>query len=85
MKPTLHWSEQAREDQFDIFLTIAQDNSDAAERVYNAIEDRAETLISLPHIGVRRPDIDPSARVLIEGPYLILYKLIPRCAYGVCG
>jgi toxin ParE1/3/4 len=82
VKPTLHWSEDAREDLFEIFLTIARDNPGAAERVYNAIEDRAETLIDLPHLGVRRPELAAPARVLVEGAYLILYRTYPDVHLG---
>ena len=45
MSPTLYWSKEAREDLFDIFIKIAGDNPDAAERTYFKLEDRAESLI----------------------------------------
>ena len=82
MNSPLHWSERAREDLFEIFLTIAADSPDAAERVYNAIEDRADMLISMPHLGVRRPDISTDARALVQGSYLILYRTIPDVHMG---
>jgi toxin ParE1/3/4 len=82
MRPTLHWSEEAREDLFEIFHTIALDNPEAAERVYNAIEDRADTLILMPHMGVGRPDVASSARALVEGAYLILYRTVPEVHLG---
>jgi toxin ParE1/3/4 len=82
MRTTLHWSEEAREDLFEIFATIAADNPDAAERVYNAIEDRAETLVLLPHLGSRRPDLAGPARAIIEGAYLILYRTYPDVHMG---
>jgi toxin ParE1/3/4 len=82
VRAILHWSEDAREDLFEIFRTIARDNPAAAERVYNAIEDRAETLIDLPHLGVRRADLAPPARALVEGGYLILYRTYPDVHMG---
>jgi toxin ParE1/3/4 len=58
----------------DIYIVIGLDNPAAAERLYTTIETKAETLIRHPRLGPRRPDIRPTTRVLIEGPYLILYE-----------
>jgi len=82
MSPILYWSKEAREDLFEIFVTIAVDNLDAAERTYFKLEDRAESLISTPHMGMRRPEIAEPARVLVEGPYLILYRTYPDVHLG---
>jgi len=82
MSPTLYWSKEAREDLFDIFIKIAGDNPDAAERTYFKLEDRADSLILLPHMGVRRPEIAEPARVLVEGAYLILYRTYPDVHMG---
>lgn len=77
MKSSVLWTPQAREDLLDIYVTIGFDNPAAAERMYSAIEMHVETLASSPRIGVRRPEIAPSARVLVEGVYLILYETHP--------
>jgi toxin ParE1/3/4 len=77
MKPDLVWSPQAREDLLDIYVFIGIDSPDAAESLYTAIEAKADLLIAHPRLGVRRPEIAPSARILIEGPYLILYETHP--------
>lgn len=77
MRAKLLWSPQAREDLLNLYIRIGRDNVDAAERLYSAIEIKAEMLIASPRIGVRRPEIRPSVRILIEGPYLILYETRP--------
>ncbi len=77
MKRVLLWRPQAREDLLDIYVTIGLDNPAAAERVYSAIEDRVAALIVHPRMGMRRPEIAPTARVLVEGMYLILYETHP--------
>jgi toxin ParE1/3/4 len=77
MSPSLLWTPQAREDLLDIYVTIGLDNPSAAERVYTAIEDQADRLKAHPRLGVRRPEIAPSARLLTEGSYLILYETHP--------
>jgi toxin ParE1/3/4 len=82
MSPTLVWTPQAREDLLDIYVTIGFDNPDAAERLYTAIEERVTFLTMHPRLGVRRPEIAPSARMLVEGVYLILYETHPNTDDG---
>jgi len=77
MKPALVWTPQAREDLIDIYVTIGLDNEPAAERLYSAIESKALLLIHHPRLGVRRIEIAPTARMLVEGAYLILYETHP--------
>ena len=73
----LVWSPEARKDLLDIYIVIGLENSAAAERQYDRIEAKAEALSHHPRLGARRPDIQPRARVLVEGPYLILYETHP--------
>ncbi len=77
MKTSLLWSPQAREDLFEIYVTIGIDNPSAAERVYTALGDQVTRLADHPRLGVRRPEIAPSARMLVEGVYVILYETYP--------
>jgi toxin ParE1/3/4 len=77
MKPILLWTPRAREDLLDIYVTIGFDNPSAAERVYTALEEKANLLIGYPRLGVRRPEIAPAARMLVEGVYLVLYEVHP--------
>ena len=82
MPAELVWRPQALEDLRDIYVTIGLDNEEAAERVYSAIETRAETLLSFPRMGPRRPEIAATARMLVEGAYLIFYELYPDTDEG---
>jgi toxin ParE1/3/4 len=77
VKPVLLWTPQAREDLLDIYVTIGLDNASAAERLFTAIEEKAALLASFPRLGVRRPEIAPTARMLVEGVYVILYETHP--------
>jgi len=79
----LIWTSQAREDLIEIYTYIGLENQSAAERVFDAIQTKAELLIEYPRLGVRRPDIRPSSRMLIEGPYLILYETHPDSDEGL--
>lgn len=77
MKPALLWKPQAREDLLDIYITIGLDNPSAAERWISAMEEKATLLVGSPRLGVRRPEIAPAARMLVEGVYLLLYETHP--------
>lgn len=83
MRPTLLWFPQAREDLLDIYVAIGLDNPGAAERVYSTIESSINLLAEHPRLGVRRMDIAPSARMLVERPYLILYEISPDSDAGL--
>lgn len=78
----LLWTPQAREDLIEIYAYIGLDNPSAAERVFDAVQVKAESLGEFPRMGVRRPDIRPSTRILIAGPYLILYETHPDTDEG---
>jgi toxin ParE1/3/4 len=75
-------SPAAERDLEDIWLTIAADNPPAATRVVRAIGARIDQLAHHPRLGPRRPDIQPRARILVEGPYLILYETHPETDDG---
>jgi toxin ParE1/3/4 len=66
----------------EIYTYIGIDNPSAAERIFDVIEAKAGLLVDYPRLGVRRPEIRPSARMLIERPYLILYETHPDSDQG---
>jgi toxin ParE1/3/4 len=70
-------SPAAERDLEDIWLTIAADNPPAADRVLRAIGAKIEHLADHPRLGPRRSDIRPATRMLVEGPYLVLYETQP--------
>jgi toxin ParE1/3/4 len=82
MNTNVLWRPQAREDLLDIYVAIGLDNPLAAERVYSTLEERVLQLRSTPRLGARRPEIAPSARILVEGVYLILYETHPDTDEG---
>jgi len=78
----LVWTPQAREDLIEIYVYIAHDNVPAAELIFDAIAAKAELLAEYPRLGVRRPEIRPSTRMLVERMYLILYETRPDSDAG---
>jgi toxin ParE1/3/4 len=75
--PQVRHTTLARRDLLDIWIGIAKDNPAAADRVYDRLEARVRILERFPEVGMARPDIAGDARVLVEPPYLILYRLVP--------
>ncbi len=76
------WSPAARADLIDIYMTIGGENIRAADRYYDWIEERAMQLAYQPRMGVRRPDIRPSTRMLVAAPFVLLYETNPDTDEG---
>jgi toxin ParE1/3/4 len=82
MPTDLIWSNQARTDLLENYVAIGIDNPAAAERYFDRIEAKIELLRSRARIGVRRPDIRAGMRMLVEAPYVILYRTEPDTDEG---
>jgi toxin ParE1/3/4 len=85
MPTKLLWSNQARADLLEIYVLIGLEQPAAAERYFDRIEAKADLLKSQPRMGVRRPDIRQSVRMLVETPYLLLYSTDPDTDEGPIG
>lgn len=66
----------------DLHAFIALDNEEAADHLIERIQAAADLLSFQPGLGRRRPEIDPSFRMVNEGPYLILYETFPDTDTG---
>jgi toxin ParE1/3/4 len=67
-------SPRAEEDLQEIWLYIAADNVDAADRVLDDVGSKLSYLAEHPQMGASRPDIAPELRLLPVGNYLVLYR-----------
>jgi toxin ParE1/3/4 len=85
MLTELVWSNQARTDLLDIYVRIGLEQPAAAERYFDRIEAKAELLRLQPRMGIRRSDLRPSMRMLVEAPYLLLYRTDPDTDEGPIG
>lgn len=72
--PVRH-TRRARADLLDIWLEIASKNPAVADRLYDRLEARVRVLGDHPGIGTARPDISTETRMLVEGSYVILYRI----------
>ena len=77
MPANLVWSPQALVDVKEIYLQIGLENPAAAERFFDRFEQKAKLLTAQPRMGVRRPEIGASTRMLVESPFVILYETVP--------
>ena len=75
--PIIRRTSQTEEDLIDLWLYIAQDDPDAANRLLDTIEDKISLLADNPRLGPPRPDIAEECRYFLVGRYLILYRIIP--------
>lgn len=75
MPKPIRYTRRARADLLDIWLEIAESDPAAADRIYDRLEARVNILGQFPEAGAARPDIAKEARMLVESPYLILYRI----------
>ena len=68
-------SPEAKEDLAEIWLYVALDNLEAADRLLDMIDDKAKSLLAHPEMGRKREDLAKSLRCLNAGNYIIFYRI----------
>jgi toxin ParE1/3/4 len=71
------FSPRAEDDLRAIWRAIAPDNEPAADALLLRLIDRAQLAATQPNMGAACPELSPTARLLIEGQYIIIYEPIP--------
>jgi toxin ParE1/3/4 len=71
---------RAEQDLRDIWRNIASDSETAADALFLRVFDKLALAATQPLMGVARPELSPTARVLIEGRYIVVYE---PTRYGV--
>lgn len=69
-------SPRAETDLQDIWFNIAIDNPTAADRVLLEIGESLGRLSDFPEMGSPRPELAPTARILVVRNYFVLYEPI---------
>lgn len=77
MRAEVVWLRSARQELEEIAAYIAVDSEAAAKRLVQRLNRKAGLLSDFPRLGPRRSDIGLSMRMLLEGPYLLLYRTVP--------
>jgi toxin ParE1/3/4 len=67
-------SDAARSDLAGIWLYIAGDNPEAADKFIRALVSRFPMLASMPEIGRKREELSPRLRSFPVGRYIIFYR-----------
>jgi len=67
-------SDAARSDLDEIWIYIAQDNPDAADKFIHALVSRFPMLASMPEMGCQREELAARLRSFPVGNYVIFYR-----------
>jgi toxin ParE1/3/4 len=67
-------SEPAEGDLADIWVEIARDHIENADRFIEQLKERMQRLAEQPLIGRERPEIAKQIRSFPHGEYLVLYR-----------
>ncbi|NVO13266.1 MAG: type II toxin-antitoxin system RelE/ParE family toxin [Rhodoplanes sp.] len=68
---------RAEADLFEVWAGIAPDNPAAADGVLRRIMHKVDLAADNPMMGAARPELSPSARILVEGRYIVIYEPSP--------
>ncbi|QKV19435.1 type II toxin-antitoxin system RelE/ParE family toxin [Oricola thermophila] len=68
---------RAEEDLRAIWRAIAPENEAAADALLMRIFDRLELAAEQPRMGAARPELSATARILVEGNYIVIYEPEP--------
>jgi toxin ParE1/3/4 len=68
-------SSTAEGDLVDIWMFIAKDSPDAADRFLDHLAQKCELLAESPEIGRRREELAPRLRSFPVGRYVIFYRI----------
>ena len=75
--PQVKRANQAEIDLVEIWLYVADDRMEAADRILETIDEKCRLLAERKLLGRDRPDLDPNLRSFPAGNYIIYYKLEP--------
>lgn len=71
---------RAEQDLRALWHSIARDNPSAADALLIRLLDRLDLAASQPLMGIARPELSATARLLVEGSYIVIYE---PATYGV--
>lgn len=71
-------SPEAEDDLAEIWLYVAEDNIEMADRLLDRLNQKAQSLLSFPEMGRERAELAPSLRSISEASYLIFYRIAGR-------
>lgn len=76
-QPKLEWRQQAIDDLIEIVIFIAEDNPDAAQKLKDEIEGKAEKLPQHPQLYKESPRVDGMREMVVRSNYIVMYRETP--------
>ena len=85
-KYTVEFSQKANSQMRNIFSYIAEDNADAALKMVDTLEARANQLADTPFIGIELskteyPFLPHGYRKLVVKPFVMYYRIVGQTVY----
>jgi addiction module RelE/StbE family toxin len=75
----VNWTIAAQKHLLDIYQYIAADSDLYAQRMMDRLTRRSEQIGQFPQSGRVVPEYElPDIREVIEGPYRIIYRILPK-------
>jgi toxin ParE1/3/4 len=68
-------SRRAAADLLELWVHVARDDVDAADRLLDRIDEVCATLAASPHLGRSRDELAPGLRSFPVGRYVIFYRV----------
>ena len=59
---------------YEIWSNIALDSPRAADAWFQRVMRKIHLAADLPHMGAPRPELSATARILVEGRYIVIYE-----------
>ena len=73
----LHYTYQAKQDLIELWVYVARDNPEAADRLFARIEGGCQLCTENPEAGRYRPELHQDLRSFPVAPYIIYYTPLP--------
>ena len=73
-KPKLEWRQQAIDDLNEFVIFIAEDNPDAAQKLKDEIEEKAEKLPQNPKLYKESPRAKGMREMVVRSNYIVIYR-----------
>jgi toxin ParE1/3/4 len=65
---------EAEESRIELWLHVAQDSSDAADRLLERIDEKCRLYATQPEMGIPRPELGRQVRCFPVGNYVVIYR-----------
>lgn len=67
---------QAHEDLLEVWLHVARDSLERADRLIDAIERRCQLVAEFPEMGRSREELMAEVRSTVVRPYVVFYRVV---------